>query len=284
MRPLRPVRTPPAHPSAARARGLPRMSEHPPCKTLPRDAEAPPASRTPRIPRLPRARRYPGTPRLPPVPTGRRDAGDAEAPPGSTCKPVTEDPGAPTGKTLPGDAAAPPGVHRQAGHRGPRGSDRWPWPPYRDLGRRGRQDALGVLGDVRRPWSRWGPWTPWTPWTPRGSTETSESSRHRQGPWGASGTLETLGSTGALGSVGGLGIYNCKNGFWSVLENHRFLKKSRKSYQNFRNNSKSQTMKSAQELFYRFWDRAIMTQSITAVFANRGGASAQYRTKKVSHN
>ena len=98
------------------------------------------------------------------------------------------------------------------------------------------------------------------------------------------GILESSETLGSTGNVGGPGAYNCKNGFQNVFLNHRFLKKSRKSYQNFRNNSKSQTMKSAQEIFYRFWDRAIMTQSIIAVFTNRGGASAQYRTKKVSHN
>ena len=152
------------------------------------------------------------------------------------------------------------------------GTPRRPWTPWRrpgaldteaPLGVLGHQGVLGRLGHlghqgVLRGASRFlgehrGPWTP------------SEAS-------------------GSTGSAEGTGAYNCKNGFWSVLENHRFLKKSRKSYQIFRNNSTSQTMKSAQELFYRFWDRAIMTQSIIAVFTNRGGASAQYRTKKVSHN
>ena len=260
---MRPVRTPPAHPSAARARGLSR------------------------IPRLPRARRYPRMPGLPPVPTG---------------------------KTLSEDAAAPLGVHLQASRRGCRGSDRWPRPPSRDRGHRGclghlegrrgasgsleplgglgRQGTLetrvsletletrvsleslgsmgsvGILGHLRGPWRHWRPRTPRTPWSPGC-------------PWRPRTPRDPRGRRGASE---GPGAYNCKNGFQNMFLNHRFQKKSRKSYQNFRNNSKSQTMKSAQDFFYRFWDRAIMTQSIIAVFTNRGGTSAQYRTKKVSHN
>ena len=266
---MRPVRTPPAHPSAARARGLSR------------------------IPRLPRARRYPRMPGLPPVPTG---------------------------KTLSEDAAAPLGVHLQASRRGCRGSDRWPRPPSRDRGHRGclghlegrrgasgsleplgglgRQGVLGGLGDLgcqgvlgdlgdqgvlgvlgvdgerRDPWTPWAPWRHWRPRTPR--TPWSPGC-----PWRPRTPRDPRGRRGASE---GPGAYNCKNGFQNMFLNHRFQKKSRKSYQNFRNNSKSQTMKSAQDFFYRFWDRAIMTQSIIAVFTNRGGTSAQYRTKKVSHN
>ena len=297
-RPLRPVRTPPAHPSAARASCLPRIPRLPPCKrstegpgaptlqavyrgprsthlasSLPRIPRLRPvalrplprADGTPRIPRRPLASGMPRTPRLLPVPTG---------------KPTVEDAGAPTG------GLGPPshGRGRQ--------------------GRRGILGRLGVDGERRGPRRPGCPWRPRRPWMPRGRRR-PWSPWSRQGPRGrrgASGSLDTevpsdteayrrtletgvsLETLDTLGSTGSVGIYNCKNGFWSVLENHRFLKKSRKSYQNFRNNSKSQTMKSAQDFFYRFWDRAIMTQSIIAVFTNRGGASAQYRTKKVSHN
>ena len=223
---FRPVRTPPAHPYAARARGLPR------------------------IPRPPRARRYPRTPRLP---RASRLSRMPQLHSASTCKPVAEDTEAPTGS--PGRLPATEGTKA----------------PSDTLETLETSGGLGALDTE----------------VSLGSIRVLELDRgrgvlgHLWGPWTPLGALESSGSRGTSEASG---RHNCKNGFWSVLENHRFLKKSRKSYQIFRNNSKSQTMKSAQELFYRFWDRAIMTQSITAVFANRGGASAQYRTKKVSHN
>ena len=265
------------------ARRYPRMPEHPPCKALPEDAGAPtgslaspsPGRRHPGVPRRPRASGLPRMPRLLP------------------CKPVVED------------------ALR---------SDRWPWPPSHGRGHRGvlghlegrrgasgsleplgglgRQGVLGGLGDLgcqgvlgdlgdqgvlgvlgvdgerRDPWTPWAPWRHWRPWTPRCPWSPGCPWR----PW------TPRDPRGRRGASEGPGAYNCKNGFQNMFLNHRFRKKSRKSYQNFRNNSKSQTMKSAQDFFYRFWDRAIMTQSIIAVFANRGGTSAQYRTKKVSHN
>ena len=221
----------------------------------------------------------------------------------STGKRLPEDPAAPTGGPgrLPAtgdavDAKASLGVKVPLDTSGSMGVDGGRWgtldtgvslETLRILGHRGLH---GVDGERRMPRT---PKCPWIPGCPRI-------------PWGVLGclgveeVLDTWMSLGNLGDLRGpwsprmprgrwgaseaLGGHNCKNGFWSVLENHRFLKKSRKSYQIFRNNSTSQTMKSAQELFYRFWDRAIMTQSITAVFANRGRASAQYGAKKVSHN
>ena len=215
----------------------------------------------------------------------------------STGKRLPEDPAAPTGGPgrLPatGDAVDAKVPLDTSGSMGVDGG-RWgtldtgvSLETLRILGHRGLH---GVDGERRMPRT---PKCPWIPGCPRI-------------PWGVLGclgveeVLDTWMSLGNLGDLRGpwsprmprgrwgaseaLGGHNCKNGFWSVLENHRFLKKSRKSYQIFRNNSTSQTMKSAQELFYRFWDRAIMTQSITAVFANRGRASAQYGAKKVSHN
>ena len=176
------------------------------------------------------------------------------------CKMLPEDAGAPTG----GPGRLPATRDAKA--------------PLETLGILDAKVSLGALDTFEGPWK---PWTPWTPGVPGdvgvlgAQMEALGALGHLRGPWRP---------RGRGGASGASGVYNCKNGFWSVLENHRFLKKSRKSYQNFRNNSKSQTMKSAQDFFYRFWDRAIMTQSIIAVFANRGGASAQYRAKKVSHN
>ena len=283
-RSLRPVRTPPAHPSAARARGLPR------------------------IPRLPRARRYPRMPEHPPCKRSAEDAGAPACTHGQDairgCRSSTRCPPASQSSRMPGlrpvaPAAFPrPWTPRMpwtprgsTGSIGVLGALGRPWTPgalgglgdlgcqgvLGDLGDLGDQGVLGVLGvdgERRDPWTPWAPWRHWRPRTPRtpwspGCPWRPRTPRDPRGRWGASE---------------GPGAYNCKNGFQNMFLNHRFQKKSRKSYQNFRNNSKSQTMKSAQDFFYRFWDRAIMTQSIIAVFANRGGASAQYRTKKVSHN
>ena len=196
---MRPVRTPPAHPSAARARGLPRIPRLPPCKWSTEDAGAPTlqdaiqgcrstrlARCYPRMPQLrpaalrplPRADGTPRTPEHPPVPTGRRDAEDAEAPVMSACKPAVEDAEAPTGGPgrLPAtrDAKAPletlESMDAKAsletldtsrstgdvGHRGVPG----------DAGvLEAQMEALGVLGHLR------GPWRPWDRWGASGAPE-----------------------------------------------------------------------------------------------------------------
>ena len=160
---LRPVRTPPAHPSAARARGLPRIPQ------LHRQA----VYRGCRSTHL--ARRYPRMPQL---------------------RPVALRPHPTHGQGAPRGCRGSPGVHVQAGYRGCRSSDRWPGPPSHGQGRRGRRGILGCLGVNGGHWTPRCPWSPWGHWRPWGADGDLGHRGVLEGPRGAWGTLGSLGVDG----------------------------------------------------------------------------------------